>query len=90
MKAPIEGQNAKFIVDQLLAKARGEASTLLKSTSKLPPNRLDEMKQNIKNYLQKDEVTEEDLLNLAKMESKVSLEISQNFLSKSINFYYKR
>ena len=69
--APVEGTGAKYIVNKELTKVVGMASTLLTRTM-LPPERINEIKKELCVYLQKDEISEEEIVTLSKSETKIA------------------
>ena len=82
MKAPLEGQNPRGIIDRRLEKVKGSATALLFKTSHIPPDRILALEQNIKNYLNKNEISQEDLKNIVKTNSVV------NYFKCFILFYF--
>jgi len=68
----------KFVVDSNIAKARAAGTALRKNTDNtIPPKRVAELTQVIKNFYQKEDITEDDILKASKLDPRQELQAIQ-------------
>jgi hypothetical protein len=70
MKIPLEGEGPTYIVDPVLTKIRSKAVALSRHPEKLPTDRREELERELKEHLQKNEITAEDIKSITKIEPK--------------------